>query len=85
MKTQQGDVLFTPSRKPKGAKKVKAKSGKYILREGEATGHAHVLAADKPIVSHEEHGTVLLPPGTHRIDAVREVDPYEGEIREVRD
>lgn len=41
---QQGDVLFHKvSSVPGGARKVKHHNGKYVLAEGEVTGHAHVV------------------------------------------
>lgn len=36
-------------------------------------------------VTHEEHKPVTLPPGTYKISIVREVDPFENEIRSVAD
>ena len=36
-------------------------------------------------VTHQEHGTVTLEPGSYRIGIVREVDPFAEEIRSVRD
>lgn len=44
---QQGDVLFIGvGAIPKGAKAIRpTKQGRYVLREGEATGHAHTVAA----------------------------------------
>lgn len=36
-------------------------------------------------VTHQEHGSVTLEPGTYRIGIVREVDPFEDEIRRVQD
>src|SRR5262245_40366637 len=39
---QQGDVLIKPAAIPSGAKKQFGR----VLREGEATGHAHVAVAD---------------------------------------
>jgi len=71
------------------------------LAEGEVTGHAHradsgkvynldnnirLLEADKDVeVTHEEHGTVTLPPGDYLVSGVVEVDPFEDEIRRVAD
>jgi len=41
---QQGDVLvFRVDKIPENATPVEPKNGKYILAEGEATGHAHVI------------------------------------------
>lgn len=36
-------------------------------------------------LTHEEHATQTITPGAYRIGRVREIDPFEGEIREVRD
>ena len=41
---QQGDVLLYASEIPADAKRVDAKAGRYVLAEGEATGHAHAIA-----------------------------------------
>ena len=35
--------------------------------------------------THEEHGPITLTPGIREIGLVVEVDPFEGEIRQVRD
>ncbi len=44
---QQGDVLFCKLDSiPEGAKRTPAKDNKYVLAEGEATGHAHCMEAD---------------------------------------
>lgn len=36
-------------------------------------------------VTHQEHGTITVPPGQYDRLIVREFDPFEEEIREVRD
>lgn len=36
-------------------------------------------------VTHQEHKPVTLSPGTYKIGIVREVDPFEKEIRNVAD
>lgn len=36
-------------------------------------------------LTHEEHGPHTLEPGDYAIDIVREYDPWEEEIRQVRD
>lgn len=36
-------------------------------------------------ITHQEHGTVRIPPGTFRTGKVLEFDPAEEEAREVRD
>lgn len=67
---------------------------RFVLAEGEATGHAHVLEAEKDVemfeadgrlylrvgeggarVTHEEHGTVTLPPGDYIATTQKEYDP----------
>lgn len=40
--------------------------------------------ADTPI-EHEEHKTIILPPGTYRIDQVQEYDHFKEEVRAVMD
>lgn len=40
--------------------------------------------ADTPI-EHEEHKTIILPPGTYQIDQVREYDHFKEESRAVMD
>jgi hypothetical protein len=40
--------------------------------------------ADTPI-EHEEHKTIILPPGTYRIDQVREYSHFDEEARYVID
>ena len=36
-------------------------------------------------VTHQEHNPVTLEPGNYRVGIVREYDPFEKEIRDVRD
>ena len=109
MLRQQGDVLmFTEGPLPEGVKKVQKskETGRLILAEGEATGHAHAIVGtdvdnctmyedssgtiwltveDDVTVLHEEHNAVKLAPGNYRVGIVREVDPFESEIRSVVD
>ena len=100
---QQGDVLVFEASIPKDAIPIQAKQGRFVLAEGEATGHAHAIAempgvqmfrsnnslflstGYEVIVRHEEHKPVTIPPGTFRIDQVKEIDPYTEEIGKVRD
>jgi hypothetical protein len=95
MKTyRQGDVLLVRTRRlPKEAQAVEPGPRGIVLAEGEATGHAHVLApdhvrewsvaeqryitVDRPApLTHEEHGTVVVEPGTYEV--IRQVE-YEPE------
>lgn len=39
----QGDVIVTCCKMPVGLKKVLPKNGRFILAEGESTGHAHAI------------------------------------------
>ena len=36
-------------------------------------------------LTHEEHNTLVIPVGYYEIDQVKEYDPFEEEIRKVRD
>jgi len=81
---RQGDVLLERVQEiPAGAVKVVPGSRGHVLAEGEATGHAHTIAAefgelyekdgvlylsiteDAPL-THQEHGTITLPPSFYR-------------------
>ena len=71
-----------------------------VLAEGELTGHAHVadvgevtevggkkfFATKEPAkVTHQEHETVKVPPGEHRVERVLEYDHFAEEAKEVKD
>ena len=98
----QGDVFFKKSRKiPEGALRIDRKNRGYVIAEGEATGHAHVIKEDVELyekngtlylktasnvdVVHEEHRPVTLSKGVWKVGIVREYDPFLEEIRGVRD
>lgn len=56
---QQGDVLMTAVEAvPQEAKKAEPRNGRYILADGEATGHAHAVEVT-PAVEMFEHGNDL--------------------------
>lgn len=40
---------------------------------------------ESAVVEHQEHGAITLPKGTYKISIVKEFDPFEQEIRKVRD
>lgn len=40
---------------------------------------------ENAIVKHQEHKEIVLPKGDYRIDIVKEFDPFEEKIRQVRD
>lgn len=98
----QGDVFFTEANKiPEKATVVMKTTRGYIIAEGEATGHAHIIDDDiklyekdgtlylrtlNPVeVRHEEHRPVSLPPGIWQVGIVREYDPFLEETRRVLD
>ena len=95
----QGDVsLFPVESIPEDLKSVKREGGRIVLREGEVTGHAHVIdapgaemfvqddlneMADRFLrveteveLTHEEHGTIVVPPGDYIVRGQREYDPF---------
>lgn len=59
---QQGDVLLElVSEVPKGAKRVERKLRGFVLAEGEATGHAHVIEAqDDAVEMYEKDGQLYV-------------------------
>lgn len=98
----QGDVFFTRARLlPREAKAVERTARGYVIAEGEATGHAHVVADEVNLyekdgvlylrttktveVRHEEHKPVSLQAGTWQVGIVREYDPFLEEARRVED
>jgi len=98
----QGDVFFTRAKKlPEGVKPVGKRARGYVIAEGEATGHAHVIQDDIELyekdgilfvktskdvsVHHEEHLPVTLGAGIWKVGIVREFDPFLQEYRKVTD
>jgi hypothetical protein len=58
---QQGDVILkVVDSIPSEAKAVSAKSGRYILAEGESTGHAHAVLECPAVELYERDGTLYL-------------------------
>ena len=98
----QGDVFFVRIQNiPRESQKVNRDERGFIIAEGEATGHAHVIHEDIELyetdgvlfiktektveVRHEEHRPVTLDPGIWKVGIVREYDPFLEEIRTVKD
>ncbi len=50
-----------------------------------AGGDRYVVAKRAFTVSHEEHKSITIPPGTYRVRGVREYDHFEEEARRVID
>lgn len=102
MKKQQGDVIIRRELEiPADAIRVIRQKRGFVLAEGEATGHAHVieeeiemyekdgvlyLKVERPVtVKHEEHKPISLDKGIYKIGIVREYDPFDEEVRKVAD
>jgi hypothetical protein len=84
---RQGDLLFALCASiPKDATLV----SDGVIARGEASGHAHRLqnqvllmaagvmyirALQQAMITHEEHGTVMLPPGNYLVKRQREYEP----------
>jgi len=102
MLLQQGDVLLKKIEVlPKNLKKIKRAERGYVLAEGEATGHAHVVEDEigcyeregvlylkidtEAPVKHEEHKEVMIPPGLWEVVKVQEYDHFLEESYEVMD
>ncbi len=99
---QQGDVLIeTITELPSHANPISPSTGRVILAQGEATGHAHAVIepvdlyevgdrlycrAEGPFtVVHEEHRAIKVPAGLYRIRKVQEYDHFAEEARWVED
>lgn len=98
---QQGDVLFKEELLPKKQEKkeikdrvvAKGDSNGHAHRIGVASPaklflineEMYLTALDTCIIEHEEHKSILLPPGTYFIYKVREYDHFAEEARDVVD
>lgn len=51
----------------------------------EKGGVLYCAVRRETVVTHQEHKPVTLFPGDYRVGIVREYDPFEKEIRDVRD
>jgi hypothetical protein len=99
---QQGDVLLKNSDIDlKGAKPVSPKNDRFIIAEGEVSGHAHAILddvelfekngrlfihANRPFaIVHEEHKDVMIPNGIWVVEKVREYDHFAEVTKKVVD
>lgn len=99
---QQGDVLFERVNSiPKKAKRRNKVNGRWIIAEGEHTGHTHATVddielfetngvlyiknAEPATITHEEHGPVEIPAGVWKTDIVKEMDYFDLHERRVQD
>lgn len=64
--------------------KTDAGADNIILYEDEK-GVLWCKVNEETTVTHQEHKPVTLSPGNYRVGIVREYDPFEKEIRSVRD
>ena len=71
MQIRQGDVLIESGTIPGGVTRIKAKRGRLILAEGEATGHHHSVA-EQDAQMFERDGTLYL-----RVQTDTEVEHQE--------
>lgn len=91
---RQGDVLLEQIEEiPQEAVQIKPKGRRYILVEGEATGHHHSVGLGAAVfmlgaqmllrtekgctLEHQEHGPIKIAPGNYRITRQREYHPSE--------
>jgi len=99
MYQQQGDVLIFPKSVPKGAT-IKAGRAILAFGEAtghcheaigdgvemyEKDGALYLSAPHGAKVTHQEHHTQTLDPGTYQIGIVKEYDHFAEEARNVRD
>ena len=96
----QGDVLLTPSSLPPGATPSKEKRT-LALGEATGHHHSFtkdvevyemendprkwVVLEEEGVLTHQEHGTITLPPGVYVFDQQVEADPFTGLSRRVLD
>lgn len=58
---QQGDVLIKKVASiPKNTQKINPKNGRYILAEGEATGHTHAICDTEKVEMFEKDGRLWV-------------------------
>lgn len=99
---EQGDILLKSTDDiPRDAETVARQDRGFVLAEGEATGHAHVIrdevalleadgglfveSANPFTVYHEEHKPITVPAGKWWVDRVREYDHFTRKARAVVD
>lgn len=99
MFARHGDLILRPVKSVKG--RLVKHDGRFILALGERTGHHHMLKGQfkvretaehrylivevASLLSHQEHDTITIEPGTYEIDHEREFDYELKGIRRVVD
>jgi hypothetical protein len=100
-KLQQGDVILKTTITPKKefGKKLNhlilqksdisqhahVVNGSAILYEGKTKDEFYLEVKEDSILTHEEHKAFTIPKGKYYVYGVREFDPFEEEIRRIRD
>lgn len=88
---QQGDLLLIRrTSMPEGGNPIMAKGGRYVLAEGEHTGHAHVIDDAPSVELYEVDGVLWLRvmepmPTTHEEHKPQIVKPGIYEIARVKE
>lgn len=97
---QQGDVIFKivdsiPKNLKKKEDKIVAEGEvtghmhRVISKEADVLvdkeGNIYLSTEKEATVTHEEHHKITVPPGKYQIGIVREFDPLEETIQEVKD
>lgn len=104
MEYRHGDIAVRSVRSSSGG--VLKHNGSFVLAEGEATGHHHVISTERPedliiqdagnglyyftlksvgTLTHQEHKTLKIQPGTYKTGREREVDYFSKTVRRVID
>lgn len=100
-KWQQGDVIIKSTHIPKKewGKKLNhlilqksdisqhahVVKGDAVLYEGKNKDEFYLDVSKDTIITHEEHKEIKLPKGKYLVYGVKEFDPFEEEIRRIRD
>lgn len=98
MKYQQGDVVIQKVKKVKGKKlnhlilaEGEATGHSHQIVNGLACLYASgndmflKVLSETAKLKHEEHKEINIPKGDYQVGIIREKDPFENEIRQVRD
>ena len=95
---QQGDVVLVRVKEVKGKKlghltlaQGEVTGHNHTITEGEAELYEQEgtlflrVKSDEAILTHQEHGAVVLPQGDYKVNIIREYDHFAEEARNVRD
>ena len=67
------------------AHRLNLQSGDTELLLDEATNTKYLNVKSATMLSHEEHNTIVIPPGLYKTDIVQEYDHFAEEARRVQD